>query len=364
VKIQAAVSRDAARPPELETLEIEDAPRSGEILVRIVATGICHTDINVHERDRSPKPIVLGHEGAGIVERVGPGVTRLVPGDRVILTVNFCGECPSCRVNAPTYCYECMPRNFGGRRPDGSTPLSQPDGSAINAHFFGQSSFATYAICDEKSAVKVPSDLPLEITGPLACGVLTGAGAVINSLAIRPGQSLAIFGSGAVGLSAVMAARIVGATRIVAVDVLPSRLELARELGATDAINASTSDPVAAIKEITRFGVDFSFNTTRSPAVFTQALACLAPRGVAGFVGAPLEPWTPDLSLILQGGRSVRGILMGDASPGLFIPLLFEYYRQGRLPFDRLIRFYPFADIARAIADCEHGTTIKAVLRM
>ena len=331
--------------------------------MRIVASGVCHTDINVHERDRSPKPIVLGHEGAGIVERVGPGVTRFVPGDRVILTVNFCGECPSCRLNAPTYCYECMPRNFGGRRPDGSTPLSQ-DGAPINGHFFGQSSFATYSIADEKSAVQVPSDLPLEIMGPLACGVITGTGAVINSLAVRPGQSLAIFGSGAVGLSSVMAARIVGATRIIAVDVVPSRLELARELGATDTINAATSDPVAAIKELTRYGVDFSFNTTRSPAVFTQALSCLAPRGMAGFVGAPLGSWTPDLSLILQGGRTVRGILMGDASPGLFIPLLFEYYRQGRLPFDRLIRFYPFADIARAIADCEHGTTIKAVLRM
>ena len=364
MKIQAAVSRDSARPPELETLEIEDEPRSGEILVRIVASGICHTDIDVHERDRSPKPIVLGHEGAGIVERVGPGVTRLVAGDRVRLTVNFCGECPSCRANAHTYCYECMPRNFGGRRPDGSTPLSQPDGAPINAHFFGQSSFATYALADEKSAVKVPADLPLEIMGPLACGVITGTGAVINSLAVRPGQSIAIFGSGAVGLSAVMAAKLVGATRIIAVDVVPARLELARELGATDAINGSTHNPVEAIKELTRYGVDLSFNTTRSPAVFTQALESLAPRGVTGFVGAPLGSWTPDMSQLLSGGRTVRGILGGDASPGFFIPLLFEYYRQGRLPFDRLIRFYPFAEIARAIADCEHGTTIKAVLRM
>jgi aryl-alcohol dehydrogenase len=331
--------------------------------VRIVATGICHTDINVHERDRSPKPIVLGHEGAGIVERVGFGVTRLVPGDRVILSMNFCGECPSCRRNAHGYCSEGVPRNFGGRRPDGSTPLTQ-EGAPINARFFGQSSFATYALADERSAVKVPDDLPLEIMGPLACGVMTGAGAVINSLQVHPGQSIAIFGTGAVGLSAVMAARIVGATRIIAVDIVPARLELARELGATDSIDASTGNAVQEIKELTRHGVDFSFNTTRAPAIFTQAMECLAPLGVAGFVGAPVGSWTPDLFQILIGGRTLRGIVGGDSSPGSFIPLLIEYYRQGRLPFDRLIRFYPFQDIAQAFADCEHGMTVKAVLRV
>jgi aryl-alcohol dehydrogenase len=389
VKIQAAVSRDASRPPELETLDIEE-PRASEILVRIVATGICHTDINVHERDRAPKPIVLGHEGAGIVERVGSQVTRLAPGDPVILSSNFCGECPSCRQNAHSYCYELMPRNFGGRRPDGSTPLTQ-NATPINARFFGQSSFATYALADERSAVKAPPDLPLEIMGPLACGVMTGAGAVINSLQVRPGQSIAIFGTGAVGLSAVMAAKIVGATRIIAVDVVPARLALALELGATDVIdvsagngsagnasaaddptgtgnapasNASAANAAQLIKKLTHHGVDFTFNTTRAPAIFTQAMESLAPRGVAGFVGAPFTPWTPDMFQILSGGRTLRGIIGGDSSPGSFIPLLIEYYRQGRLPFDRLIRFYPFQEIAQAFADCEHGTTVKAVLRM
>lgn len=362
MRIQAAVSRDARRPPELETLEIEE-PRAGEVLVRMVATGICHTDINVHERDRTPKPVVLGHEGAGIVERIGPDVTRLVPGDRVILSANFCGECPSCRVNAHSYCYELMPRNFGGRRMDGSTPLSQ-EGTPINARFFGQSSFATYSLADERSAVKAPEDLPLELLGPLACGVMTGAGSVINSLAVRPGQSIAIFGAGAVGLSAVMAARIVGATRIIALDIVPARLDLARELGATDVIDTSSGGAAQVIRQLTRHGVDFTFNTTRSAEIFAQAMESLAPRGVAGFVGAPVGPWTPDLFQILSGGRTLRGIIGGDSSPGAFIPLLMEYYRQGRLPFDRLIRCYPFAEIDRAFSDCEHGTTIKAVLRM
>ncbi len=362
MRIQAAVSRDAARPPGIETLDIEE-PRAGEILVRMVATGICHTDINVHVRDRSPKPIVLGHEGAGIVERVGSGVTRLAPGDPVVLSVNFCGRCPSCLRNEHSYCYEVLSRNFGGSRPDGTTPLAK-DGAPIHARFFGQSSFATYSLADESSAVKVPTDVPLELLGPLGCGVQTGAGAVINSLQVAPGNSIAIFGTGAVGLSAVMAARLVGATRIVAVDVVPARLALAKELGATDAIDASSTDAGRAIRDLTRTGVDFTFNTTRSAAIFTQAMSCLAPRGVAGFVAAPVDPWTPEMFHILSGGRTLRGILGGDSTPALFIPLLIEYFRQGRLPFDRLIRFYPFQDIERAFHDCESGATIKAVLRM
>jgi len=362
MKIQAAVSRNASRPPRIETLEIEE-PRAGEILVRMVATGICHTDINVHVRDRTPKPIVLGHEGAGIVERVGSGVKRLVPGDPVVLSVNFCGQCPSCRRNEHSYCYEVLPRNFGGLRPDGTTPLAQ-DGAPIHARFFGQSSFATYALADETSAVKVPGDIPLELLGPLGCGIQTGAGAVINSLEVGAGDTIAIFGTGAVGLSAVMAARIVGATRIVAVDIAPARLALAKELGATDMIDAAAGDAGAAVRELTGTGVDFTFNTTRSAAVFSQAMACLAPRGVAGFVAAPLDTWTPEMFHILSGGRMLRGILGGDSSPGLFIPLLIEYYRQGRLPFDRLVRFYPFQQIERAFHDCETGATIKAVLRM
>ena len=362
MKIQAAVSRDSARPPGIETVDIEE-PRAGEILVRLVASGICHTDINVHARDRAPKPIVLGHEGAGIVERVGAAVTRLAPGDPVVLSVNFCGKCPSCQRNEHSYCYEVLPRNFGGSRPDGSSPLAK-EGARVNARFFGQSSFATYALADESSAVKIPADVPLELMGPLGCGIQTGAGAVINSLQVGPGDTIAIFGTGAVGLSAVMAARIVGATRIIGVDIVPSRLSLARELGATDTIDASTGDAGKAIRDLTRYGVDFSFNTTRSGAIFTQAMECLAPRGVAGFVGAPIEPWTPDMFHILSGGRTLRGILGGDSSPGLFIPLLIEYFRQGRLPFDRLVKFYPFAEIAQAFHDCERGVAVKAILRM
>jgi aryl-alcohol dehydrogenase len=361
MKIQAAVSRDIGRAPSIETLEMEE-PRPGEIVVRMGASGICHTDLGVNSRP-GPRPIVLGHEGAGIVERVGPGVAKLAPGDHVVLSVNYCGECPSCKRNFHSYCYEMLPRNFGGTRMDGTSPLSK-NGDKIYARFFGQSSFSTYSLADERSAVRVPNDLPLEILGPLGCGVQTGAGAVINSLKVSAGQSIAIFGTGSVGLSALMAARLVGAERIIAVDVVPSRLALAKDLGATDAINASESDAGKAIRDMTRYGVDYTLNTTNVPAIYTQALACLAHRGVAAFVAPPRGDWAPDMFHVLSGGRSLQGILGGDSTPSLFIPMLIDYYRQGRFPFDRLIKVYPFDQIAEAFEDSESGRTIKAVLRM
>jgi aryl-alcohol dehydrogenase len=361
MKIQAAVSREVAHSPSIETLEIED-PRPGEVLVRIVASGICHTDLGVNARP-GPRPIVLGHEGAGIVERIGAGVTKLAPGDHVVLSVNFCGECPSCKRNFHSYCYEVLPRNFGGTRPDGTSPLSK-DGGMVFARFFGQSSFSTYSLADERSAVKVPKDLPLEILAPLGCGVQTGAGAIINSLKVSAGQSIAIFGTGSVGLSAVMVARLIGASRIIAVDVIPARLALAKELGATDAINASEGDAGKAIRDMTRYGVDCTLNTTNVPAIYTQALGCLAQQGIAGFVAPPRADWAPDMFHLLSGGRSLRGILGGDSTPSLFIPMLIDYYRQGRFPFDRLIKSYPFDQIAEAFKDSESGRTIKPVLRM
>jgi aryl-alcohol dehydrogenase len=363
VQALAAVSREGAEYPALETVEVEE-PKAGEILVRVVACGICHTDISVHGGyGPSPKPIVLGHEGAGIVERVGDGVTTLAPGDHVVLGSNSCGHCASCRRNLPTYCDEAMQRNFGGRRPDGTTPLSQ-DGAPIHGRFFGQSSFSQFSLADEHAAIKVDRDLPLEILGPLGCGVHTGAGAVLNSFGVEPGHSIAIFGVGSVGLSAVMAARLAGAQRIIAIDVVPSRLALAAELGATATVDAKEDDPVQAVRKLAGDGIDFTLNTTGTPAVYTQAVECLGPRGVAGFVTSPRGEWTPDMFHILLGGRSVRGIVGGDSVPSLLIPLLIDYYRQGRFPLERLIRFYPFEEIADAFRDSQNGETIKAVLRI
>ena len=363
MRIEAAVSRAAAPYPVIETLELE-RPRAGEVLVRIVASGICHTDLRVHSGrgPGTPRPVVLGHEGAGVVEELGPGVTTLARGDHVVLSGSSCGVCPSCRRNFPSYCEEMLPRNFGGLRMDGTSALSR-DGERIYAQFFGQSSFAHYALASERTAVKVPRDVPLELLGPLGCGILTGAGTVINSLALRPGATLAVFGTGGVGLAAVMAARLCGAARIIAIDVRADRLALARELGATDAIEAS-AEAGRAVRELTRVGVDYSINTTAVPQVFTQALDCLSTRGTAAFVTSPVGDWQPAMFPMLAGGRRLQGVLGGDAAPQFFIPLLIEYYRQGRFPLDRLVRFYPFSEIASAFRDMEHSETIKPVLRM
>lgn len=364
MKTSAAVSRAGTPYPAIETVDLE-APRAGEVLVRIVASGICHTDLGAHagRGAGTPKPVVLGHEGAGVVMQVGEGVSTLAVGDHVVLSGSSCGTCPSCRRNFPSYCAQMLPRNFGGLRMDGTSALSR-DGELIHGQFFGQSSFSQYSIASERTAVKVPHDVPLEILGPLGCGVITGAGAVINSFNMGAGDTIAVFGVGGVGLSAVMAARLIGAARIVAVDVLPARLALAMELGATDTIDGKDGESAKLIRQLVPGGVDFSFNTTPSPDIFTQALECLGMRGTAGFVTAPRGDWKPQMFPMLAGGRKLQGILGGDAAPQLFIPMLIDYYKQGRLPFDKLIRFYNFADIAQAFQDMEHGETIKPVLRM
>jgi len=366
VKTEAAVSREGEAFPQIETVDI-DAPRAGEVLVRMVASGVCHTDLSAHAggtgNGLTPKPIVLGHEGAGIVAETGSGVTTLKPGDHVVMSGNSCGVCPSCRRSYPSYCHEVMPRNFGGLRPDGTSALRK-GGERLFAQFFGQSSFARYAIAPERTAVKVPADLPLDVLAPLGCGVITGTGAVINSLGVGAGESIAVFGVGGVGLSAVMAARIAGATQIIAVDINPVRLALALELGATATVNPGERNPSEAIREMTRYGVNYSFNTTQVPEIWDAAVDCLTMRGVAGFVTAPRGAWTPALFPMLATGKSIKGILGGDAAPQTFIPMLVEFYRQGRLPLERLIRFYRFEDIAAAFRDTIAGEAIKPVMRM
>ncbi|WP_114953331.1 NAD(P)-dependent alcohol dehydrogenase [Sphingosinicella terrae] len=362
MRIQAAVSRADSPAPAIETVELE-GPRRDELLVRIVATGICHTDLHAHEGRLSPLPIVLGHEGAGIVEAIGESVVGFAPGDHVVLSGSSCGLCPNCAANVPSYCDQAMPRSFGGQRMDGSTALADGEGP-LHSHFFGQSSFATHSIVPERTAVKVDADLPLEQLGPLGCGIITGAGSILESLRVGAGATVAVFGVGGVGLSAVMAARLAGARRIVAIDLHRERLDLALELGATDAISADSEEVAKQVRAVTGRGVDFTLNTTTVPAVFTAAVDCLAMRGTAAFVTAPRGEWSPAMFPMLAGGRMLRGILGGDAAPRRFIPMLIDYWRQGRFPFERLLTFYDFADIGRAFADTAAGRVIKPVLRM
>jgi len=362
MRITAAVSRADQAAPSLEQLELE-APRAGEMLVRIAAVGICHTDLHEHPGRHAPHPIVLGHEGAGVVEALGEGVRGFAVGDHVLLSGSSCGTCASCVAGRPTYCDLAMPMNFGGKRLDGSTALSCGE-EKVHSHFFGQSSFATHSIVPERTAVKVDKDLPLELIAPLGCGVITGAGSVIEALKVKAGDTIAVLGTGGVGLSAVMAARLVGARRIVAVDIDQARLDLALELGATDIVRADSENVAQQIRSITGRGVDFSFNTTTVAAVHTIALECLAMNGTAGFVAAPRGEWAPAMFPMLAGGRQLRGILGGDANPRTFLPMLIDYWRQGRFPFDKLIRTYRFDEIDKAFHDSEKGTVIKAVLKV
>lgn len=337
------------------------------MLVRIVATGICHTDLSVRDQLLPmPLPAVLGHEGAGVVEAVGADVTNVVPGDHVVMSYAYCGSCDLCHSGHPAHCENVLPQCFGGSRADGSTGITDASGSVVHDHFFAQSSFAEYALANMRNVVKVPKDLPLEVLAPLGCGLQTGAGAVLQALKVKPGSSFVAFGLGAVGLAAVMAAKIAGATKVVAVDINPERLKMAEEVGATHIINAKTTDPVAKIGEITGKGADFALEASGNPAVLRQAIDCLGIFGTCGIVGAPAlgTEVSVDVMGVMIPGKMVKGIVQGDAISSTFIPTLIEYYRQGRFPFDRLIEFYDFADISRAIEDSETGKTIKPVLRV
>ena len=363
MEIKAAVVFETSGNFNIEQLEISD-PNDDEVLVRIVGAGICHTDLAARDQHLPiPLPSVLGHEGAGVVEKVGERVSKVKPGDHVVLSWDCCGTCTSCKAGNNSYCLNFFLHNFHGARPDGTTTLRKGD-QVIHGSFFCQSSFADFALANERNVVKVREDVPLEILGPLGCGVQTGAGAVMNTLRPRPGASIAIFGVGPVGMSAVLAAVVCGCTTIIAVDINPDRLETAKELGATHTVNAGEGDPVEAILDITGGGAEFSLECVGNPKVLRQAVDVLPRLGVCGLTGV-VPPGT-EVSLdmdLLMNGRTVKGILGGDAIPDLFIPRLIELYSQGRLPFDRMITFYPFNEISQAVEDMEEGRVIKPVLR-
>lgn len=364
MKIEAAIIRAKNQPLSIESVEL-DEPREFEVLVRLVSSGICHTDFVARDQQYPvPHPVVCGHEGAGVVERVGSQVRKVAPGDHVVLTYMSCGTCRYCLQGQPAYCSEALPLNFYGARADGSTTLHQ-HGQPIHGAFFGQSSFATYALAHERNTIKVRKDVPLEILAPLGCGALTGAGTVLNALRPQAGASVAIFGMGGVGLSALLAAKLAGCFPLIAIDIQPGRLELAAHLGATHTIDARTVDALGAVREITGGGAEFTVEASGAPVALQQAVHGLCSGGVCGFVGAAPygTPVQIDMNTLLRD-RTVRGVIAGHCVPDVFIPKMIEYYLAGCFPFDQIIQFYPFADINRAIHDLEHGATIKAVLRL
>lgn len=365
--VRAAVQRERHRDPVIEAVTLED-PRPDEVLVRIVATGICHTDMVMRDQlVPTPFPAILGHEGAGVVERVGAAVTGLAPGDHVVLSYASCGGCPSCHDAAPAYCHQWFPLNFMGMRSDGSSGITDASGQAVHGHIFGQSSFATHALVNRRNAIRVAQNYPLKLLGPLGCGIMTGAGTVLNALKVRSGSSLAVVGTGAVGLAAVLAGRIAEAATIVAVDPNAGRTALAQELGASHGA-APHPDGLLAIAQAAGLaaGFDYIVDTTGIAGVGSDAIKALAPRGEIAVVGAypPGADLVADGTLILSGGRVIRGVVEGGADPQVFIPQLLEYWQQGRFPFDRLIEFFPFDNIAAAIAASEQGNVVKPVVVM
>jgi len=358
----AAVLHEAGGAFSFETIELDDL-RSDEVLVRIQASGVCHTDIGAQALVEMPA--LLGHEGTGVVERVGAGVTRVKPGDTVIISYGHCGACPNCDAGRIYVCDNSVRGNFGGRRYDGS-PTVRLGGEPISGAFFQQSSFAQHAITLERDVVVDTFGLTPELRAALPCGVITGAGAVLNSMRIAAGESLVVFGAGAVGLSAVMAARVAGAGPIIAVDLNRDRLELALSLGATQALSPEDGDVVAGIREWCPRGADFSFETTGNDQALESAIEVLAMAGECGMVTAPhygeKYPFTP--FGIFVRAAVLRGIFFGSAVPATFIPKLVTLHREGRFPYDALIGTYPFDEIDRAFADTAAGQVVKPVLRM
>jgi len=370
----AAAVVERGMPFQMVEARIPNA-RAGEVRVKIHAAGVCHTDLAFRDMELgNPLPMVLGHEGAGIVDQVGAGVLGLAVGDRVALSYNSCGSCPHCADHAPQYCVQLALLNFAGVDFDPATgamtpPLQTAQGGPLFGNFFGQSSFAPFAIAHARNAVKIPDALPFHLAAPLGCGMQTGAGAVINTIAGRAGQSLIVFGAGGVGLAAIMAAHDIGMEPIVAIDLVPGRLALARALGATHAEPGGDglAERLAAIAPAAAPGVgaafDAAIDTTGVPAVVSAAIAALGPRGTMVVVGisAPGAKAEFELSGFL-GGKRIVGTIEGDADPQEFVPRLAAMHLAGRFPHDRLVGTFPFADINRACEAMESGATVKPVL--
>jgi aryl-alcohol dehydrogenase len=362
--VTAAVARDKGADLVIEQLELDEL-RPNEVRVRMVATGVCHTDAIVRDQVYpTPLPAVLGHEGAGVVEAVGDSVRTVVPGDHVLLAAAYCGYCARCRAGQMAYCENLFAADFGGRRPDGSTAFSK-DGEVISSHFFGQSSFANYSNVVEESVVKIDPDVPLEVVAPLGCGIQTGAGSVLNELKPSLNSTLVVIGTGAVGCGAIMAGRVAGCSRIIAVDIHDDRLALAKEIGATDTLNTRGTDLTEGIMSLTDGrGADYILDTTARPELLRKAADALGNRGTLALVGAaaPGTEATFEIGLSLVKGWTFKTIVQGSSVPQVFIPKLIELWRDGRFPMEKLMRNYALSDINQGFADSAAGTTIKPVV--
>jgi Alcohol dehydrogenase GroES-like domain./Zinc-binding dehydrogenase. len=363
MKVKAAVVNRVGEPYKIEEVKLGEM-RPDEVLVRMVASGICHTDEACRSGDSPfPFPAIFGHEGAGIIEKVGDQVKDFEAGDQVILSYSSCGVCPNCRQGKPYSCLHWNQMNMAGTRLDGSHVFFKDDGTPIS-NFFGQSAFASYSIVHQSNLIKVPKDVDLRLYGPLGCGLLTGSGAVNDVLKPDPGSSIAIFGTGAVGFGAVMAAVLRECSPIIAVDIHDSRLEMAKALGATHTINSLKEDVKERISEITGgLGVHYSIDTTGVSAVMETAVQVLAEGGFNVPLAVTKNTLTIHTTVDVAGfNRTIVGVKMGRNVPQLTIPKLVKFHEEGKFPLDKLVRFYKFEDINRANEDSKSGKTIKPII--
>lgn len=357
----SAILRSYGGAVSLEEVEVDD-PMDHEVLVRTVACGVCHSDLHFQRGaiPHFPVPAVLGHEAAGIVERVGQAVTGLKPGDHVVACNSFsCGSCHQCLSGAPHLCQNRAPT----RRPRGARPRLSQNGSKLLA-FSDLGALSQYMLLPEQALVRIDQDIPLDRAALLGCAALTGVGAVLHTAKVPPGARVAVFGCGGIGSFIVQGARIAGARQIIAVDIAPSKLQAALRFGATDTVDSTQADPVAAIMEMSGEGVDYAFDAVGSPALLAQCYAALAPRGTAVLVGAVSagQQLTVDARGLLRE-RRITGSFMGSNRFQLDMPYYLDLYRQGRLDLDGMVsQRLPLARIDEAFAAFDRGDTLRSVI--
>jgi aryl-alcohol dehydrogenase len=359
MKVHAAIANGASEPFVIAEADLDD-PRPDEILVKVEACGICQTDLRVKRSwPQEVSPMVFGHEGAGTVAAVGKAVNQIAPGDKVVMSFRSCGECVACQAGKVAYCRRNRLMNFSGTRPDGTVTMRR-NGLPLYGSFFGQSTFASYALATERNVVRVPAGTNLALAAPLGCGIQTGAGTVMNVFRPRRDESLVVFGAGGVGDAAIMAASALGMSTIIAVEPLESRRELASQIGATAVIDSAADDIAEQIHDLTGTGANFAFDTSGRAEVINVAIEALEVNGVLALVASE----APELAIDLRalGGRSIRGVIEGDAVPQRFIPKLLRLHAAGHFPLEKIIRTYSFGRINEAVEDTLSGETVKAVL--
>ncbi len=359
--MKAAVFHGAKQPLVVEEVDI-DRPMPREIVVRTVACGVCHSDLHfVEGLYPMPAPAVLGHEPAGIVETVGEQVTYVKPGDRVIACLSvFCGHCDQCLTGHPNLC-----SNPETRRGPGQPPRLSQAGAPIHQGL-NLAGYAEKMLLHENAVVKIREDMPLDRAALIGCGVMTGVGAVLNTAKVEPGSTVAVFGAGGVGLATIQGARIAGARQIIAVDMIETKLAMARELGATHVVDASSRDPVAAIRDMTGGGVQYSFEAIGLKQAAEQAFNCLAPGGTATIIGMiPVGQKVEVDGYQFLSEKKLQGCTMGSNRFRVDMPRYIDFYLQGRLKLDEMItRKGRLEDVNEAFRAMKEGEVVRTVLML